>query len=179
MPPAVTLAGPLAAGAPDVDTVGADLLKSALRLVSATVSVVTAGDCANRTGATVTSATALSVEPPTMVVNIDLSSSTWPVIARHRHFCVNILDASQKAIAENFSGRTGLRGPDRYIGAQWRELASGAPTLVDALAAIDCKVEEIIERHSHAILLGRVMAISLKDGSPLLYGRGQYGTMVG
>ena len=67
-------------------------LKTAMRHVAGSVSIITAGHGVHRTGATVTSATALSMEPPTMIVNINRSSSTWPVIARFNHFCVNILD---------------------------------------------------------------------------------------
>ena len=45
----------------------------------------------------------------------------------------------------------------------WVTLATGAPVLADALAAFDCLIEEVIERHSHAIVLGAV--VSLKEGS--------------
>ena len=36
---------------------------------------------------------------------------------------------------------------------------SGVPLLVGALAAVDCEVEEIIERHSHGIVIGRVSSV--------------------
>lgn len=149
-------------------------LKAVMRHVAGTVSIITAGDETDRTGATVTSATALSVEPPTMIVNINRSSSTWPAIARHCHFCVNILSDSQQAIAERFSGKDGIKGKQRYEGADWTVLSTGAAVLVEALAALDCEVEEIIERHSHAIILGRVVGVSVGGGSPLIYSHGQY-----
>jgi flavin reductase (DIM6/NTAB) family NADH-FMN oxidoreductase RutF len=50
----------------------------------------------------------------------------------------------------------------RFEGARWTALATGAPILVGALAAFDCLIEEVIERHSHAIVLGAV--VSLKEG---------------
>lgn len=154
---------------------GTEQLKQAMRHVAATVSVITAGT-QDRTGATVTSATALSVDPPTMIVNINRTSSSWPVIARHGHFCVNILSDDQQDIADRFAGKGGLKGTARYEGAEWTTLASGAPVLSEALSAIDCEVEHIIERHTHAIIIGRVLAITQKDGAPLLYHNGVYGT---
>lgn len=154
---------------------GTEQLKQAMRHVAATVSVITAGTH-DRTGATVTSATALSVDPPTMIVNINRTSSSWPVIARHGHFCVNILSDDQQDIADRFAGKGGLKGPARYEGTEWTTLASGAPVLSEALSAIDCEVEHIIERHTHAIIIGRVLAITQKDGAPLLYHNGFYGT---
>ena len=51
--------------------------------------------------------------------------------------------------------------------------ASGVPLLVGALAAIDCEVEEIVERHSHAIVIGRVLDLQLSTahrGAGLLAG---------
>jgi len=47
--------------------------------------------------------------------------------------------------------------------------------LVGALAAIDCEVEEIIERHSHAILIGRVLDLQRSTRTAALaYWQGQY-----
>ncbi len=81
----------------------------------------------------------------------------------------------QAAIADRFAGRGGLSGTDRYGDAGWRELATGTPALVEALAAIDCELEEAIERHSHAILIGRVRSITLRtQAQPLLYFHGAY-----
>ncbi|MGO4625002.1 flavin reductase family protein [Ensifer sp. 2YAB10] len=146
-----------------------------MRNFSGGVSVITAGIGDDRTGATVTSATALSVDPPTMIVNINRTSSTWPIIQRYRHFCVNVLSREQRSVAERFSGLHGVKGVARYEGADWARLASGASALSGALAAIDCEVEEIIERHSHAIIIGRVVAITTGSGEPIVYHNGRYG----
>ena len=60
--------------------------------------------------------------------------------------------------------------------AQWIALSTGAPILADAIAAFDCLIEEVIERHSHAIILGAV--VSLREGADepaLAHRRGGYG----
>lgn len=150
-------------------------VKRALRSLAGGVSVITAGRGEDRTGATVTSATGLSMDPPTMIVNINKGSSTWPAIQRHGHFCVNILAEGQQAIAKRFAGIGGVKGAARYEGAEWTTLVSGAPVLVNALSAIDCEVEEVIERHSHAIILGRAVAVLDGDGESLVYHNGGYG----
>jgi flavin reductase (DIM6/NTAB) family NADH-FMN oxidoreductase RutF len=151
-------------------------LKQAMRTLAGGVSVITAGIGEARTGATVTSATALSVEPPTMIVTINLSSSTWPAIRRHGHFCVNILGRHHQDVADRFAGKGGVKGADRYAEADWREHSTGALGLVGALAVIDCELEEAIKRHSHAIILGRVAAITLGVGASLVYANGRYGS---
>ena len=51
----------------------------------------------------------------------------------------------------------------------------GAWGLEDALAVVDCAVEEIIERHSHGIIIGAVKWVHLGGGSEaLVYGHGGY-----
>jgi flavin reductase (DIM6/NTAB) family NADH-FMN oxidoreductase RutF len=150
-------------------------LRDAMRQAAGGVCVVTAGIGAERTGLTVISATSLSIDPPTMIVCVNRAGSVMPVIRRYRHFCVNILAAGQQAIADRFSGRDGSRGEGRYAGATWSLLETGALALDGALASIDCVVDEMIERHSHAILIGSVSAIRLGHGEPLLYSQGHYG----
>lgn len=152
-------------------------LTQAMRLVAGPVSVITAGTGDDRTGATVTSAHSLSIEPEVMAVSISLQSSTFPVIQRYGHFCVNVLAVHQHPIADRFAGRGGLKGTARYEGAAWRPLTTGALALEDALVSIDCLVEDILPRHSHALILGRVQAIALGDAAPpLLYQDGTYGS---
>ncbi|WJI66144.1 flavin reductase family protein [Mesorhizobium sp. C416B] len=124
----------------------------------------------------ITTAHSLSVEPEVMVVSINLSSSTWAAINRHRHFCVNVLRADQIAIADRFAGRGGLKGQARYEGARWSTLASGALALEGALAEVDCTVEDTIVRHSHALILGSVRHVVSGEPSPApIYHHGAYG----
>jgi flavin reductase (DIM6/NTAB) family NADH-FMN oxidoreductase RutF len=90
-------------------------------------------------------------------------------------FGVNVLSASHRELAHRFAGRTGAEGAERYEDGHWLALHTGAPLLSDALASFDCSVEEIIERHSHAILIGRVEAVRRRGGGgALVYWRGDY-----
>jgi flavin reductase (DIM6/NTAB) family NADH-FMN oxidoreductase RutF len=153
-------------------------LKSAMRQLAGAVSVITAGLGDARTGATVTSAHSLSVDPETMLVSINRSSSSWPAIRDGGFFCVNVLAASQVAVADRFAGRGGVKGAARYEGAEWITLATGAGALVGALASIDCEVEHVVERHSHALIFGAVRSIVVGPPGPaLLYAQGRYAAL--
>jgi flavin reductase (DIM6/NTAB) family NADH-FMN oxidoreductase RutF len=88
-------------------------LRDAMRHLVSGVCVITAGRGEDRTGATVTSATALSVDPPTMIVCVSRNASVLPTIRRYRHFCINILAESHQDVAERFAGRAGLKGATR------------------------------------------------------------------
>ena len=152
-------------------------LRDAMRLAAGGVSVVTAGEGDERTGLTVTSAVSLSIDPPTMIVCVGRNASALPVIARRRHFCVNVLAAEHETIARRFAG--GATGAARYDGAEWRPRLTGALALEGALAAIDCEVEEMIERHSHVIVIGAVRSVAVRHGSPLVYHQGRYRELSG
>jgi flavin reductase (DIM6/NTAB) family NADH-FMN oxidoreductase RutF len=155
--------------------VSSDDFRGAMRHLVGGVSVITAGRGDDITGMTVTSVTSLSVDPPTLIVSVNRASSTFPVLRRHGFFGVNILTSDQIDIAERFSGQGGLKGRERFIGGDWITRASSAPLLVGSLAAIDCEVEEVIERHSHAIVIGRVRDLLLsKRESALGYWHGRY-----
>ena len=126
-------------------------------------------------GMTVTSLSSLSVEPPALIVSINRASSSWPLVKRYGFFGVNILTSDQVEIAGRFTGKGGLKGADRFAGAEWTTRASGVPLLTGALAAIDCEVEDIVERHSHAILIGRVLDLQLSGRTAALaYWQGRY-----
>jgi flavin reductase (DIM6/NTAB) family NADH-FMN oxidoreductase RutF len=137
--------------------------RGAMRHLTGGVSVITAGRGRDITGMTVTSVTSLSVEPPTLLVSINRDASSFPLIRRLGAFGVNILNADQ------------LKGADRFAGSQWVTSVSGVPLLIGALSAFDCEVEEIVERHSHGIVIGRIRDIrSSGRSAALAYWHGQY-----
>jgi flavin reductase (DIM6/NTAB) family NADH-FMN oxidoreductase RutF len=149
--------------------------RGAMRHLTGGVSVITAGRGKDITGMTVTSVTSLSVDPPTLIVSINRDASSFPLIRRHGAFGVNILAADQLDVAERFAGKGGLKGADRFAGARWVTAVSGVPLLVGALSAVDCEVEEIVERHSHGIVIGRVRDIKNSTRTAALaYRHGQY-----
>jgi len=88
---------------------------------------------------------------------------------------MHLLADDQQSVAENFAGRGGIKGEERYQGASWRRFASGNLSLDGALVSIDCTLEEAIEAHSHAILIGAVRDVILTpESQPLLYWHGGY-----
>jgi flavin reductase (DIM6/NTAB) family NADH-FMN oxidoreductase RutF len=149
--------------------------RGAMRQLTGGVSVITAGRGKDISGMTVTSVSSLSVEPAALIVSINREASSWPLVKRHGFFGVNILASDQIDIAERFTGKGGLKGAARFTDAEWVTRVSGVPLLVGALAAIDCEVEDIVERHSHAIVIGRVLDLQLSSRTAALaYWQGQY-----
>ena len=170
----------LAAGpdAPAPAEPDARAFRGALRQFVGNVSVITVGSGEERSGLVVTSAISLSAEPPLLRACVNRSASAWPLLGRYGCFGWNALGAGHQAIAERFSGFGGIKGAERFAGADWVSAVTGAPLLADAPAAFDCSVEEMIDRATHSILIGRVRAIREAPGQgALVYWQGAYRRM--
>ena len=149
--------------------------RHAMRSLSSGVAIVACGEGEARRGCTVISVASLSLAPPTLIVCLARSSSTLARLREAGAFSVNLLAARHEALAHRFSGHGGAHGARRFDGAQWVTLSTGAPVLADAIAAFDCLVEEVIERHSHAIVLGAVASVKEGADEPALTRRrGEY-----
>lgn len=160
---------------PFVADASASDFRGAMRHLTGGVSVITTGRGTEVTGMTVTSVTSLSVDPPTLIVSIRRDASTFPILKRRGVFGVNILNVDQIEIAERFAGKGELKGMDRFAGAKWFRAMTGAPLLVGALSALDCEVEDIIDRHSHGIVVGRALKIiNSSREAALAYWHGHY-----
>jgi flavin reductase (DIM6/NTAB) family NADH-FMN oxidoreductase RutF len=146
-----------------------------MRALSSGVAIIACGDREARLGCTITSLASLSLAPPTLFVCLARSSSTLAGLREAGAFSISLLALRHQALAHTFSGRGGAHGPRRFDAAQWITLSTGAPILADALAAFDCLIEDVIERHSHAIVLGAV--VSLREGAEepaLAHRQGRY-----
>ena len=91
-----------------------------------------------------------------------------------QHFALNYLASDQQAIADAFGGKGPAKGADRFTLGTWGTLETGAPILTDAAGAIDCVLEETIERHGVVIALGRVVDFATSTRDALIFLRGKY-----
>jgi flavin reductase (DIM6/NTAB) family NADH-FMN oxidoreductase RutF len=137
--------------------------------------IVTARSAEGPAGFLGLSATHVCADPPTMLVSIDMRTSALATILAARHFAINYLPRDAAALADSFGGKGTQKGADRFEAGRWGKLTTGAPVLLDAIGAIDCTLEETIERHGVCIALGRV--VDVLDGTrsdPLIHFRGGY-----
>jgi flavin reductase (DIM6/NTAB) family NADH-FMN oxidoreductase RutF len=137
--------------------------------------IVTACSAEGPAGFLGLSATHVSADPPLMLVSIDKRTSALSTVLAARHFAINYLSRDAGAIAEVFGGKGQQKGADRFEAGRWGKLTTGAPVLLDAVGAIDCTLEEAIERPGVCIVIGRV--VDVLDGTrndPLVHFRGGY-----
>lgn len=147
----------------------------AMRQLASGVCLVTHGQGEARVGLTATSVSSLSVDPPTLIVCVKRAASLYTRLKRGDAFGVSVLGAQHTEYADRFAARTGLKGAERFHEGDWIETPARVLVLADALATFACETEEIIERHTHAIIVGRVTSATPRPNEgALLYWRGGY-----
>jgi flavin reductase (DIM6/NTAB) family NADH-FMN oxidoreductase RutF len=164
----------------DVTSHGAGLaaFKSAMRQLAGGVSIITTGEGDERGGLTATSVTSLSAEPPSLIVSVKQDASGLPMLIGSGRFAVSVLAHDHQHIADRFAGRDGSKGPERFAGGLWLARDGYPPVLADALASFECEVEDLIERFSHTIVIGRVThSHTLGGEAALVYWRAAYGRL--
>lgn len=137
--------------------------------------IVTARSAEGPAGFLGLSASHISADPPLMLASIDRRTSALQNVLAARHFAVNFLPRDAKEIADVFGGKGELKGADRFKIGQWQTLTTGAPVLTNALGAMDCTLEDTIERGGICIVIGRVVDVLVgSGGDPLIHFRGGY-----
>jgi len=147
--------------------------RAAMREFASGVAIVATGRGAARKGCTATSVCSLSLDPPALIVCLDRASATFGALKANGVFGLSVLAADQAGLASRFAGCDGVAGASRFDLGDWITFVTGAPLLAGAAAHIDCYVEEAIERHTHAIVIGRVALACAGDVRPLVHWRGK------
>jgi len=149
-------------------------LKNAYARWATGVTIVTARAGDRIHGMTVSAFTEVSLEPPLVLVCVDRTSNTQPLIAEGGAFAVNILARDQEPLAKLFACADAE--DRRFVDLDCESGATGAPLLAGAIASLDCRLESAHESGDHIIYVGEVVGLHVSDGDPLLfYKRGYCG----
>lgn len=156
--------------------ISADEFRTALRRWASGVTIVTtrAGDRIH--GMTVSAFSAVSLDPPLVLVCADKAANTTPLIAEGGVFAANVLAAGQDALSNKFASKKDEWR--RFEGIEWGTLATGAPILPGVLAALDCRLVATHDAGDHLIYVGSVEAIAASEQAPLVYFEAGYHTLV-
>jgi flavin reductase (DIM6/NTAB) family NADH-FMN oxidoreductase RutF len=140
--------------------------------VCAPVTVVTACVDGVPYGATVSSLTSLSLDPPLVSVAFDRASRLLARIQQAGEFGVNVLSQAQDDLARTFA----TSRDDKFSEAEWF-FDDGLPRLAGAAGWMACDLNHAVEGGDHLLLFGLVRAASSRrDLPPLVYAQRTYGT---
>jgi flavin reductase (DIM6/NTAB) family NADH-FMN oxidoreductase RutF len=159
----------------EVEAVQAEPFKAAMASFAAGVTIITTVDARGALHAlTATAFSSVSLEPPLCLVCIDKRARTYRSLLVRGCFAVNILNAGQESLSVQFASSV----VDKFAGVRWWPgQVTSCPIIEGALAWMECRVVEVHSGGDHDIVLGRVVAVQVQAGSPLVYWRGSYSSL--
>lgn len=142
--------------------------REAMARLGAAVNIITTHGPEGDSGFTASAVCSVTDDPATILVCMNRSSSQYELFKSTGIFCVNILTPDQEALSPVFAGKMPME--ERFTHAEWIRLATGAPVLNQAAAALDCTVAQAVEVGTHSVMFGAVRAIHLgTSGAGLIY----------
>ncbi len=135
------------------------------------VTIVTALEDGVPVGFTCQSFTALSLDPPMVILAPARSSTSWPRIAQAGAFCVNVLEERQEALCRSFA----VSGGDKFEGVGWSHGVTSSPVITGSLAVVESRLGDIFDGGDHELVTGHVVAMDVGEGNPLLFYRSGLG----
>ena len=150
---------------------------AALAQHAAGVCLLTVKDDIDDVGTTVSSVMSVSATPPLVAVGLHAEGYPAEVLEAVGTCAVSVLAAPHAIVASRFSsaGRPSARHLLETV--PWsRAESSGAIVLAEAPAALDCRLERLVEAGDHVLALLLVEAVPVLNPSapPLLRLRGRF-----
>jgi flavin reductase (DIM6/NTAB) family NADH-FMN oxidoreductase RutF len=161
----------------ETDPALAEAFKQSMRRVAATVNVISICVDGTPMGITATAVSAVSMDPPSLLVCVNQAASLHPWIGDAGHFSVNVLHRDQVDVATMFA--------DRKLEAQrfltgWDNDCIAPPRLRGAQASILCRRIDHHRFGTHSIFIGLVEeVITRAEIDPLVYLDGKFGSALG
>jgi flavin reductase (DIM6/NTAB) family NADH-FMN oxidoreductase RutF len=152
------------------DLVSSDVFRLVMRSIASSVAVITTNHAGKGHGMTATAICGVSSDPATVLVVINRSSRSHPIISATKAFTINILADHQRDIGGRFSAKH----EDQFDGIEYREGSNGNPVINDVAAYIECRVLTEIDVSTHTIFIGHVIGGNVSQALPLLYHEGEY-----
>jgi flavin reductase (DIM6/NTAB) family NADH-FMN oxidoreductase RutF len=122
-------------------------------------------------GLTCNSFASVSLNPPLVLWSLVVYSSSLAIFQNASHFTVNVLGASQQALANKFAKSS----DDKFTGVDWAPGLGNAPVLAESVANFQCRSVNRYYGGDHVIFLGAVEAYTYNAKEPLLFAQGAFG----
>jgi flavin reductase (DIM6/NTAB) family NADH-FMN oxidoreductase RutF len=148
----------------------AELMKQVNRQFVTGVTVVTAMDETKPRGLAVNAFASISLDPPTVMVCVQRTSSTYDCLFRASHLAINILSTDQLDVVHRFAAKS----EDKFSGLDWKPGLSGTPVIERSSAHMEVEIRERLQAHTHTVFIGRVVHAAASDRPPMVYRAGQF-----
>lgn len=134
------------------------------------VAVVTVRDGQDPKGLVVTSLTAYTADPPSVLVSVAHTSRCYDSLLAASHFGVHVLRAGQDEVAGVFASKA----DDKFAGLDWG-WDGDVPRLQGTLAYLRCETSKAFHHLDHTVLIGTIGDVHRDaDAEPMLYLRRRF-----
>lgn len=147
-----------------------DLLKAVNRKFVTGVTLVTAIDDGVPRGLAVNAFANISLDPPTVMVCVQRTSSTHDCLFRATHLAINIASTSQMEVMGKFASK----GVDKFAGVDWTPGVHGSPLLPGSSAHMEVEIRERLQASTHTVFICRVVDAAVSDETPVVYSAGRF-----
>ncbi|MBF6245662.1 flavin reductase family protein [Nocardia elegans] len=147
------------------------LFKKIMACAPGPATIVTAiGPDGRPQGLTVSAVCSVSLDPPLLLVCLDLGSNTLAAVRATDAFTVNYIADGREHVALDFA----VKSETKFDSQPWTRPAGaiGGPILSDHCAAYAvCRVEQIVAAGDHVIVVGAVVEGDAGERHALAYAR--------
>ena len=145
--------------------------RDALGRFATGITLITTQTANGPVGFTANSFASVSLDPPLVLWSAARAAARFPIFAAAQTYSIHILAQDETPLISRF-----IRGGAGFDGLATGRSQDGNPVLHQALARFDCHQQACHDGGDHLIILGRVVQFSSRDGAPLVFSQGAYGS---
>jgi flavin reductase ActVB len=143
-----------------------DYREALSRFPSGVTVVVTEDHTGAPRGFTASAFTAVSQDPPLVLVCLTKSADSYPAFTAAEKFAIHFAADENTTVATRFA----TKGADKFAGDDFDEHPDGLPALRGAVARLSCSMHARHDGGDHEILVGRVEGVHLGEAeTPAVY----------
>lgn len=148
-------------------------LRAVMRRFATGVAVVATDLKGETYAAVVNSFTSVSLEPPLVLVCLQVGSRTCTAIEKRGAFSICVLADDHQEHSQRLARSQPTVDDEAF------EIAHGLPVIRDTLGGLLCRVESTQVKGDHVIVIGSVVGAKPGERDPLLFYNGRYRVLTG
>lgn len=153
-------------------TENSQTFRAAMAQLGSAVCILTTDGQGGRYGITVSAVTAVSDEPPSLIVCVNRKSGANRLIKENGKVCVNVLSCDQEDVGAAFA--SSKTDPEERFGTgAWSPSLLGNPKLSDTAASFDCEIDQAVEFGTHTVFFCRVAETAVSEDTTCLIYHGR------
>lgn len=125
-------------------------------------------------GMTANAICSLSLDPLLVLVCFEKGARTLPLVEKAGRFSISILEEGGRELADRFASK--IEEGEKLRGVASHD-ENGVPILEDSIAWAVCDLDKTVEAGDHVIVIGAVTSLGARDGKPLIWFDGAYGSL--